>query len=87
MAKSHEKMAEIVNVFILFVIGYVSCSCQMSWIDLDKAQILGRAGGRYSLFCYNMMALCLRYLPLSKTSTKQFFLNLKERLLGSQHLS
>lgn len=45
----------------------------MSWIDIHEAQILGRIGGRYSLFCCHMIAVCLRYLPLSKTFIRKLF--------------
>lgn len=70
LAKRHikkKRLAKIVNVVILSAIGYVSYSCQMTWIDLDKAQILGRAGGRYSVFYSKMIALCLRHLPSLQT--------------------
>lgn len=78
------RLAEIVNMTILLEIGYVSYSCQMSWIDIYEAQILGKAGGKYSLFHYNMITAYLRYLLLSKTFIKKNFCY-KNRVPDSNH--
>lgn len=60
------RMAEIVNVIVVLEICCVSSGYHMSWVGLSKAQIPDRVGGRYSLFCYNMIAVRRRYLLLSK---------------------
>jgi hypothetical protein len=75
------RMAEIVSVTILFETSYVSSGCQVSWVDLYRAQTLSRAGGRCSLFFYNRISVCLSYLPASKRSSAFFKTKLfKERL-------
>lgn len=68
------RTAEIINTIILF---WDWLCLQMSWNDIYEAQILGRIGGRYNLFCYNMIAVCIRYFPLSKTLLKSIFLSYK----------
>lgn len=69
-AKDMKRTAEIINMIILF---WDWLCLQMSWNNIYEAQILGRIGGRYNLFCYNMISVCIRYFLLSKTFIKKYF--------------